>query len=71
MDLIKRKFILHSFVIFSLFCEEIFCVLICYSLFGVGYELNDTGFETRQVPGLFLFYKTARPWLGPTKPHFQ
>jgi len=35
MDLIKRKFHLHSFVVCSLLCEELLCVLICYNLLAV------------------------------------
>ena len=43
MDLIKHKFLLHSFAVFSFFV----CVLICYSLFGVETRLRVERYGVR------------------------
>jgi len=36
-------------------------------LVGVGYGLNDQGFESRQGLGIYLFTTLSRPALGPTQ----
>ena len=47
MDLIKHKFLLHSFVVCSLLCEEPLCVLICYSLLAVVTRLQVERYGVR------------------------
>jgi hypothetical protein len=37
----------------------------------MGYGLDDRGFESRQVFGIFLFTAACRPALGPTQPPIQ
>jgi hypothetical protein len=41
------------------------------SVTELGYELDDPGFEPRQMLKIFLFPTLSRPALGPTQPPFQ
>jgi hypothetical protein len=38
---------------------------------GLGYGLDDRGFESRQEPGIFPFTTASRPALGPTQSPIQ
>jgi hypothetical protein len=38
---------------------------------GLGYGLDDLGFESRQGLGIFLFATAPRPALGSTQPPIQ